>query len=306
VGYGAGVTTHAALTHPVRETVTIELEEAVIEAAPLFRDVARDPLADPRHRFVIEDAGTFLRSTAGRFDVIISEPSNPWLAGVGDLFTREFYRAVSARLEPGGIFCQWVQSYELSPRTLATILRTLAASFPSGHVFRFGADFLIISSASPSLPIDLEKLARGFARTEVRRDLTKIGLRAPKDLLRAYRGRLERLAEEAGPGPINSDDNGWLEHAAPLDLLRSGAPAKLKWTRETGVDLAQAIGGEPSLASRTLVAAANDALARADPGAARGMADALAALGSHDASSIKRRASLLESRKRTRDARRSR
>jgi spermidine synthase len=93
VGYGSGVTTHAVLTHPIREALTLEIEQAVIDAAPYFKAGAFDPLGDPRSRVVVEDAGTFLRSTPHTFDVIISEPSNPWIAGIGDLFTREFYDA---------------------------------------------------------------------------------------------------------------------------------------------------------------------------------------------------------------------
>ena len=101
VGYGSGVTTHAVLTHPVRKALTIELEGSVIEAAPFFEEAAFRPLADPRSHLVVEDAGTYLRSTKENFDVIISEPSNPWIAGVGNLFTREFYEEARRRLRPG-------------------------------------------------------------------------------------------------------------------------------------------------------------------------------------------------------------
>ncbi|HXF58671.1 MAG TPA: fused MFS/spermidine synthase, partial [Candidatus Saccharimonadales bacterium] len=125
VGYGSGVTTHAVLTHPVEKVLTLELEGAVLEAAPFFESAAKRPLTDPRSRLVVEDAGTYLRSTSENFDVIISEPSNPWIAGVGNLFTREFYEDARRRLNPGGVFCQWIQTYAVSEATLATVLRSV-------------------------------------------------------------------------------------------------------------------------------------------------------------------------------------
>ena len=135
VGYGSGVTTHAVLTHPVRDVLTIELEGAVLEAAPLFAADAGRPAEDPRSRILIEDAGTYLRSTRDRYDAIISEPSNLWIAGMADLFTRDFYRTAGSKLHTGGIFCQWVQTYQTSPATLRTVFRTLVTRFPHGQLF---------------------------------------------------------------------------------------------------------------------------------------------------------------------------
>ncbi|HKW51314.1 MAG TPA: fused MFS/spermidine synthase, partial [Candidatus Eisenbacteria bacterium] len=255
VGYGSGVTTHAVLTHPIRDALTIELEDAVIEAAPQFRADAGDPLADPRSRLLIEDAGTYLRSTRRAYDVIISEPSNLWIAGMADLFTRDFYRTAASKLRPGGIFCQWVQCYQTSPATLRTIFRTLAVRFPHGQLFFVdkSADLIILASPDREVSLDFDRLAAAWSRPEVAHDFARVGVASLADLLRYYRGRLDRVAAEAGPGPINTDDNGWLEHRAPFDLL-SGATSEheMAWSPDVAADLAASIVSDRGRASALL------------------------------------------------------
>ena len=221
VGYGSGVTTHAVLTHPIERALTLELEGAVIEAAPFFEAAAHHPLADPRSRLVVEDAGTYLRSTKENFDVIISEPSNPWIAGVGNLFTKEFYEEARRRLNPGGVFCQWIQTYSVSPATLSTVFRTVATTFPHGQLFyvESSGDLIILAVPDRELLLDRARMEAVFQRPGVAADFARIGVHSVDDVLGAYRGRLDRLAREAGPGPINTDDNSWLEHEAPLDLI---------------------------------------------------------------------------------------
>jgi spermidine synthase len=240
VGYGSGVTTHAVLTHPVRKVLTLELEGAVLEAAPFFDAAAHRPLEDPRSRLVVEDAGTYLRSTAERYDVIISEPSNPWIAGVGNLFTKEFYEDARRRLNRGGVFCQWIQTYSVSPATLGTVLRTVTTTFPHGHLFyvESSADLIIVASPDGEMALDRASMQSVFQRPEVAADFARIGVRSLEDLFSAYRGRLDRVARDQGPGPINTDDNSWLEHQAPLDLLASQTESPLlSWSSQVEADL---------------------------------------------------------------------
>jgi len=274
VGYGSGVTTHAVLTHPIRDALTIELEDAVIEAAPQFRADAGEPLADPRSRLLIEDAGTYLRSTRRAYDVIISEPSNLWIAGMADLFTRDFYRTASSKLRPAGIFCQWVQCYQTSPATLRTIFRTIAGRFPHGQLFFVdkSADLIILASPDRDVPLDLDRLAAAWARPEVARDLARVGVGSLADLLRYYRGRLDRVAAAAGAGPINTDDNGWLEHRAPFDLL-SGTTSEheMDWSPDVAADLAASIVSDRDRASALLDEATARAKAAGNEGAVLGL-----------------------------------
>jgi spermidine synthase len=275
VGYGSGVTTGAVLTHPVREVLTIELEGAVAEASPYFDADAGKPLADPRHRLLIEDAGTYLRSTRNRYDVIISEPSNLWIAGMADLFTRDFYRTAASKLRPGGIFCQWVQCYQTSPATLRTIFRTIATRFPKGQLFFVdgSADLVILASPDQEIGIDLGTLGRWFEDERVAKNLARVGVFSLPDLMRYYRGRLDRVAREAGPGPINTDDNGWLEHRAPFDLLAGTTSEEtMAWSPEVAADLAASIVSDRVEAAAVLAEAAARAKANGNEGAAMGLA----------------------------------
>jgi spermidine synthase len=240
VGYGSGVTTHAVLTHPVEKVLTLELEGAVIEAAPFFEAAAHRPLTDPRSRLVVEDAGTYLRSTKENFDVIISEPSNPWIAGVGNLFTKEFYEEARLRLNPGGVFCQWIQTYSVSPATLSTVFRTVSTTFPKGQLFyvESSGDLIILAVPDRDLVLDRASMETVFRNPDVAADFARIGIRSIDDVLGTYRGRLDRLAREAGPGPINTDDNSWLEHQAPLDLITPQTENPLlTWSSQVEADL---------------------------------------------------------------------
>ncbi|HET9251515.1 MAG TPA: fused MFS/spermidine synthase [Candidatus Eisenbacteria bacterium] len=273
VGYGSGVTTHAVLTHPVRNVLTIELEGAVVEAAPLFEADAGRPADDPRSRILIEDAGTYLRSTRDRYDAIISEPSNLWIAGMADLFTRDFYRTAGSKLRPGGIFCQWVQTYQTSPATLRTVFRTLATRFPHGQLFFIdhSGDLVILASDEP-MRLDLDRLAAAMARPDVAGDLARVGVTSLPDLLRYYRGTLERVARESGSGPVNTDDNGWLEHRAPYDLLAgSGSEEELAWSPDVASDLAASIASDRTRALQALEEGAARAKAAGNEGGFLGL-----------------------------------
>lgn len=291
VGYGSGVSTHAVLTHPVKTALTVELEEAVIEAAHFFAAGAFDPLSDPRHTLLVEDAGTFIRSTGRTFDVIINEPTNPWIAGVGDLFTREFYEEAAGKIRPGGILCQWMQFYETSRATFHTVLRTLVRRFPRGQLFYCWPtrDMILLASADGEVLLDIDRMQAAFQRREVAEDLRRIGVDSVTDILRFYRGSLETAAALAGDGPINTDDNGWLEHRAPLDLVTPqhlGEP--VPWSDQVADDLARSLRPGPERVAPVLAAAlqralevaghtsrSDPALARSNIAAARGFARAL-------------------------------
>ncbi len=157
VGLASGVTAGAVLAEPgVLELVVAELEPAVVTASHFFDHVNGRPLDDPRTRLVVDDARALLAHGTERFDVIISEPSNPWISGVSNLFTREYWELASSRLAPGGVMCQWVQLYGLPPDALRALVRTFSGVFPETWLFITidGADALLIGGPA-SLPDDL-------------------------------------------------------------------------------------------------------------------------------------------------------
>jgi predicted membrane-bound spermidine synthase len=285
IGYGSGVTTAATLTHDVRQVRTVELEPAVVEAAPQFRESAGDPLHDPRHRMLVEDASLVLRSERREYNVIVSEPSNFWIAGMGNLFSDDFYKVAATRLRPGGILCQWVQCYQISPEAIRAVIRTLARTFPRGQIFYIdsAADLIILASPREDVPLDLAAWAEAFRRPSVAADLARVGVAKPADLLRYYRGRLDRVAAETGAGPVNTDDNGWLEHRAPFDLLTAqSAEQILSWDDRAVADLARSLAEEGPAAAAAAIPLLDEAAARADSaqdaGAAEGLRRTRAAL----------------------------
>jgi spermidine synthase len=217
VGLGSGVSLGSTLSHPAREIDCVELEDAVVKGSRFFDAESGAPLDDPRVRLVVNDARNHLLVSDRPYDVIISEPSNPWVAGAASLFTRDFFALARSRLGPDGLFCQWVQLYELTAEDFRTILRSFAAVFPGVHVFRVASDAIVIGSNGRA-PIRLESiLAR--ANPGVLADLGRIGIRTPEDLLAHYWIGGDELRARLGSGPFNTDDNMLIEFKAPLRML---------------------------------------------------------------------------------------
>lgn len=194
VGLASGVTAGEALAAGADRVTVVEIEPAVLEAARHFEPWNHGVVDDPRATLVVDDARAWLRRQDRRWPVIVSEPSNPWITGVSNLFTREYWALARSRLEPGGVFCQWMQLYALPPSALRSLIRTFLAEFPSAWLFETipGADVLLV--AAPALPADLP--------------------------LEPTLGP-EGLALLAGRAPLNTDDRPWIEFEAPRWLLRS-------------------------------------------------------------------------------------
>jgi spermidine synthase len=219
IGYGSGITTHSVLTHPVRRVETVELEPAVVRAGRFFSDLNGRDAHDPRSVIHLEDGRTHLAYTRDQYDVIVSEPSNPWIAGINNLFTIEFYRLVQRRLAPGGVFCQWIHGYEMSRPTLASLFGTLGQVFPGAEVYRQSSDFLVVWKASGAFPNRVH-FERAFANSAARADLARVGYLDAADLFAIYLGPIEAVARrEWRP---NTDDNGLVGFRAPIDLLQRG------------------------------------------------------------------------------------
>ncbi|MEE2750700.1 MAG: hypothetical protein VX519_04675 [Myxococcota bacterium] len=146
VGLASGVTAGAMLDEGVGSLEIVEIEPRVVEASRFFDSVSGAPLDDPRTTLVVEDARAVLSRAGASFDVIVSEPSNPWITGVSNLFTREYWEMGRARLASGGVFCQWVQLYGIEASELRSIVKTFSSVFPRVWMFETveGADVLML------------------------------------------------------------------------------------------------------------------------------------------------------------------
>lgn len=219
IGLGSGVTVGGALTHPVDKVTLVEISPEVVEAERWFRETNRNALADPRVETVVEDARSFLLRGDARYDVIVSEPSNPWMAGIGALFTAEYYARARERLKPGGVMAQWFHFYEMNASTLKLVLRTFSSEFPDASLWiTFTGDILILGSNSP-LDADPRTLPERMARPAVAADLARIGIRRPTTLLALQIGGPGSARRIAGNGRLNRDRFPRLEYAAPLSFF---------------------------------------------------------------------------------------
>lgn len=237
IGLASGITIGSVATHPVRRIGVIEVERAMLDAARLFTEANGGVLADPRVRVRINDARNELRFDPGAYDVIISEPSNPWMTVASNLFTEEFFRLARTRLRPGGIFCQWVQAYCLRPEDLRSILAAFREAFPCVLVFETlrGVDLLAIGTEEP-VRFDLAALETRMTELRVQMDLRRVGVRRAADLLALFRlGDLEARRLLAG-ATSNTDDNGRVEFAAPRAFYLDTIDANLALLDSAGSD----------------------------------------------------------------------
>jgi spermidine synthase len=165
VGLGTGSTSGWLAALPGTErTDVVELEPAIRQVARACAPVNHDALANPRMHVLLGDAREVLTTTPVRYDMVFSEPSNPYRAGIASLFTREFYLAVSERLNADGLFLQWVQAYDIDADTVATILATLADVFPEVEVWQtHHRDLVLVASREP-MRHDVERLRARMAQ----------------------------------------------------------------------------------------------------------------------------------------------
>jgi spermidine synthase len=213
IGIGTGLTTHTLLQSLAIERVeTVEIESAMAEASRGFMPRNSGAFADPRGTILIDDAKSYFSTRNRRYDLIISEPSNPWVSGVSSLFTREFYRRIRKHLDAGGLLVQWIQLYEMDAALVATVLGALGAEFPHYAVFAPSDYDLLIMAAERPLPLPPQ--ARVFEHPGVAKELWTVHVLSAGDLDARYlgsRATLEPLFASYGMPP-NSD------YAPVLDL----------------------------------------------------------------------------------------
>lgn len=223
VGLGSGVTVGAALTHPVTQVDVLELSPEVVAASDFFQAENRHALADPRTRLIVGDGRSHVNLSRRPYDVIISEPSNPWIAGVAALFTREFFADARQRLAPGGVFCQWANAYNIGDRDLRSIAATFASVYPDGTAWLIGEhDVLFVGTAPGGRDVTarLPDLAAHWSRPGVADDLRRVGVAAPFSVLSLLVAGPAELTTYAQDAPVLTDDRMTLEFTAPLEIHR--------------------------------------------------------------------------------------
>jgi len=219
IGLGTGMTAKAVGAFPIREIEILEIEPAMAEAARYFDDFNEKILDDPRVQLVFADGRNYILATPKLYDVITSEPSNPWIAGVANLYTREFYEVAKSKLRENGIFAQWFHNYSMSLDDFRMVFRTFGEVFPHVSVWELGEeDYLLVGSKKEQV-FDYTALTEVYSKNQtLQEDFKDLGLTDIDGVLSFYRmGRKELMAFSKGAG-VNTDDGAQLEYSAPKNV----------------------------------------------------------------------------------------
>jgi hypothetical protein len=194
----------------------VELEPAILRVARDCHAVNRDAMDNPKVHTSLGDAREALLTTRERYDIIFSEPSNPYRAGISSLYTVEFYKAAAERLNPHGIFLQWVQGYEVDAWCLATTMVTLKQVFKELSVWRtMGGDLLIVAQNDPAV-IDVERMRQRLGEEAYAAAVKSVWRTTTVEGVLSHFVANPRLADgmvKYELGAINRDDQNVLEFA---------------------------------------------------------------------------------------------
>jgi spermidine synthase len=216
VGLGSGITCGAVLRHEtVARLDTVEISPEVVEGARFFKKANDDVLNNERMHLAVEDAKSFLKLTDHDYDVIISEPSNPWLAGVSGVFSAEYYDNCRSKLRPGGVMAQWVQLYETNNEALQTVLATFASVFPHLSIWMgMESDLILIGSMEP-MALDMKELEQRFYQPRIHEHFKQIDiLRFPVFLTTELVSHSNGYFTTPDDSPVHSDFFPRLEYLA--------------------------------------------------------------------------------------------
>ena len=215
IGQGSGITLGAVEQFPVDKINLVEISPAVIEGSRFFDPFNHDALNDKRLSVLLEDGRNHIALSKKSYDVIVSEPSNPWISGVGALFTVDFFDLLKKRLNPGGVACIWVHT-NMSPESFKSIIRSFTEKFPFVTMWESiaGDDYLLIGSEQ-EYRLSFEKTQKYLANEITGKDLARIGIRNVPDLMSLMIMSRSKLVEFSENAPLHTDDNSFLEFNAP-------------------------------------------------------------------------------------------
>lgn len=217
IGLGTGVTVGELTLYPEIQQIDIaEISPEVVAAFPLFGAATHNAHENPKVQMHIGDAFRILGRSLKKWDVIISEPSNPWVNGVDLLFTEEYYRLVREHLTENGLLLQWVQLYDTDPSILGMVLNTVRQSFPEARTFLGNdGDLLILAAYQPIQEERLRSAAKILAENQqVSASLAEIHLTSLDALLLREVWPPSYIANHFSNAGIQTMDNPRLHYIA--------------------------------------------------------------------------------------------
>ena len=269
VGLGTGVTAgELASLEETREVTVAEISRGVIAAVRFFDGGNLGASRNPKVEIVRGDAYRSLLRSRGDYDVIVSEPSNPWVAGVEMLYSREFLEAARSRLAPGGVYAQWLHLYETDAQIVELVLRTYVSVFPHVSVWFTGTgDLLLLGFDRPERALDVRALAERFGQPDFAAGYARVGIESLPQLLAHELIPLGTLHVEALDGPIQTLRRPILSDWAARAFFRGGELVRLarysserqRQVSERNSVLRRYAGGAGSIPEEGLEAAAREA-----------------------------------------------
>ncbi len=218
IGLGTGISLRGLSAHPTASIDCVEISPEVVRASAYFTQANGDVLKDPKVRLLIEDGRNLLLTEAKTYDVIVSEPSNPWQTGNANLFTLDFYQLAARRLAADGIFCQWLGLYDITTENLQVACRTFLRVFPHVLVFKSGSDLIMTGSRQP-LSVDYQRVGERLATPGIRDALALADVASPGELVAGhYLFAEDALRTFSAGGVLNTDDRPILEYSAQHNL----------------------------------------------------------------------------------------
>jgi len=219
LGLASGITAGEVLHYPVEQLDVIDINQQVIAASDFFLPWNNNVLSDPRTNLIIQDARAHLQLTKQKYDVIISEPSNPWMAGLATLFTQQFFELVEKSLNENGVFCQWVHAYQMDWPTFALIGRTFVQVFPNSALVmtepsNIGNDYLLVGFKGT------QRLVLEYTKQNLRYINRSKNITLPDARLFYRLVASEDPRTLFGPGRVNTDNRPVLEFGAPKLMYR--------------------------------------------------------------------------------------
>ena len=219
IGLASGVTVGALTQYDLDRIDVVELEPAMIEASAFFEKENRNALNDPRVNLIIGDGRNALMATTNKYDLIISEPSNPWIGGVATLFTQEFFDLIRKRLEPDGVVAVWIQGYGMAPEDVRMVAHTFLSIFSNATLWMPGqSDYLLIGSLQP-VSLDLDRVRKAYySPSFFREDMDRLKMLSPEAILGDFYLDADDLVRFTVGAELNTDDLLPLEFSAPRTL----------------------------------------------------------------------------------------
>lgn len=219
VGLGSAVTLGAMEQFPLENITAVELSKEVIKASSFFSEANYNALEDERLNLVVDDGRIYLDYSEKKYDVIVSQPSVPWMSGASNLYTVDYYEIVKKALKDDGIVCQWIQAYNMDFESLRILLKAFKEVFPHTTLWQYNKGNIFLIGSKKTLEVPYSSINKLFKDKKINKMMSSIGVRVPEMFVSGFTLSEDNLDELTKGVEINSDNNPLIEFRAPKSMF---------------------------------------------------------------------------------------